>query len=95
MDIRRNVVHSDYCIGSANLGKGILTFMSLHFFPCKRTWHIAAPDWPKTISGKIRRVQLRALKADLARNQDHFLATGCIRFQFPTDTKGVSDFGYR
>ena len=33
--------------------------------------------------------------AELARNRDYFPAYCCIRFQFPTVTKGVSDFGFR
>ncbi|MDD5250304.1 MAG: AMP-binding protein [Rhodocyclaceae bacterium] len=49
---------------SRELAKDIFAFMRNHLAPYKRVRRIEFSDLPKTISGKIRRVQLRGLEAE-------------------------------
>ncbi|MGE5468632.1 MAG: AMP-binding protein [Ignavibacteria bacterium] len=49
---------------SRDLAKDIFAFMRQHLAPYKRVRRIEFSDLPKTISGKIRRVQLRAVEAE-------------------------------
>jgi acetyl-CoA synthetase len=49
---------------SRELAKDIFAFMRNHLAPYKRVRRIEFSDLPKTISGKIRRVQLRAIEAE-------------------------------
>jgi acetyl-CoA synthetase len=49
---------------SRELAKDIFAFMRQHLAPYKRVRRIEFSDLPKTISGKIRRVQLRAVEAE-------------------------------
>jgi len=49
---------------SRELAKDIFAFLRNHLAPYKRVRRIEFSDLPKTISGKIRRVQLRALEAE-------------------------------
>ncbi|HTY02944.1 MAG TPA: AMP-binding protein [Rhodocyclaceae bacterium] len=49
---------------SRELAKDIFAFVRSHLAPYKRIRRIEFSDLPKTISGKIRRVQLRAVEAE-------------------------------
>ena len=49
---------------SRDLAKDIFVFVRSHLAPYKRVRRIEFSDLPKTISGKIRRVQLRAIEAE-------------------------------
>jgi acetyl-CoA synthetase len=49
---------------SRELAKDIFAFMRQHLAPYKRVRRIEFSDLPKTISGKIRRVQLRGVEAE-------------------------------
>jgi acetyl-CoA synthetase len=49
---------------SRELARDILSFLRTHLAPYKRIRRIEFSDLPKTISGKIRRVQLRALEKE-------------------------------
>lgn len=49
---------------SRDLAKDIFAFVRTHLAPYKRVRRIEFSDLPKTISGKIRRVQLRAIEAE-------------------------------
>jgi len=49
---------------SRELAKDIFDFLREHLAPYKRVRRLEFSDLPKTISGKIRRVQLRALEAE-------------------------------
>jgi acetyl-CoA synthetase len=49
---------------SRELAKDIFAFLRTHLAPYKRVRRIEFSDLPKTISGKIRRVQLRTIEAE-------------------------------
>ena len=49
---------------SRELAKEVFAFLREHLAPYKRIRRIEFSDLPKTISGKIRRVQLRAAEAE-------------------------------
>jgi acetyl-CoA synthetase len=49
---------------SRDLARDIFVFVRGNLAPYKRIRRIEFSDLPKTISGKIRRVQLRALEAE-------------------------------
>lgn len=49
---------------SAEVARDILTFAAAHLAPYKRIRKVEFADLPKTISGKIRRVQLRVQEAE-------------------------------
>ena len=53
---------------SAEVAKSILAFGRARLAPYKRIRRIEFADLPKTISGKIRRVELRAQENERARN---------------------------
>jgi acetyl-CoA synthetase len=57
------VLREDYRAG-AELAKEIFTFLRSNLAPFKRIRRLEFADLPKTISGKIRRVELRKLEAE-------------------------------
>jgi acetyl-CoA synthetase len=57
------VLREDYRAG-AELAKDIFTFLRSNLAPFKRIRRLEFADLPKTISGKIRRVELRKLEAE-------------------------------
>lgn len=54
---------------SKDLALELFTFLRLNLAPYKRIRRLEFSDLPKTISGKIRRVQLRALEQERVQNQ--------------------------
>jgi acetyl-CoA synthetase len=63
------VVLTQNTLPSAELAKELFNFLRMHLAPYKRIRRIEFADLPKTISGKIRRVQLRKLEVE-RRTQD-------------------------
>jgi acetyl-CoA synthetase len=57
------VVLGEGHVPSAELAKEIFTFLRANLAPYKRIRRLEFSDLPKTISGKIRRVELRNVEA--------------------------------
>ena len=67
---------------SEELAKDIFTFLRANLAPYKRIRRLEFSDLPKTISGKIRRVELRASEAK-RRAADDKRKVGILRRRFP------------